>query len=420
MQLVFHGAGREVGRSCISIDNVYILDAGLKITEHGTEFPSWFDPKKIQTVFLSHAHLDHTGALPILNHSGLSCPIYATKVTRLTTEILLEDSFHIELITHSHPGYSKANIFTVLQNFHDVEYNKIYTINKEMTTQFLDAGHIPGSASFLLTYKKKRILYTGDINWQTTQLLKGASYQLNNIDIMITETTYGDRCHPSREETEQQFFRVVKEVLAKDGSVLLPSFAVGRAQEIMLVLAKQDLDCPIYLDGMAKKATDLYMSNPMSIKNVVALQKAKQKIHYITSENERKKILNEKCIIITTSGMVTGGPVMEYMKMMFFEKNNAILLTGYQGEGTNGRLLLQEKCSYIDGKKVRWLGRIEQFDFSAHAGQDDLVAAVQRIKPKILILNHGDEIAIEAFADLVRGSVKKIYAPENNKVLDIE
>ena len=175
----------------------------------------------------------------------------------------------------------------------------------------------------------------------------------------------------------------------------------------------------MYLDGMARKATDLYMSNPMFIRSAEALRKAKQKVHYITSELERKKVLNEKAIIITTSGMVTGGPVMEYLKMMFFEPKNAILMTGYQGDGTNGRLLLQEKSAYVDGKKVRWEGRIEHFDFSAHAGQNELVAAVKQIKPKVLILNHGDEVSIEAFADLVKGSVKKIYTPKNDEILDI-
>lgn len=419
MQFIFHGAGREVGRSCIEIDGTYLLDAGLKITEHGTEFPSSFGPEKIKAVLLSHAHLDHTGALPVLNHAGLTCPIYTTKVTRLTTEVLLDDSFHIELITHSHPGYSKDNIKNVLQHFRDVEYNKIYTINKDLTVQFLDAGHIPGSASILLTYKKKRILYTGDINWQSTLLLNAASYKLSDIDVMITETTYGDRNHPERRQTEETFLKVIKEVLAKDGSILLPSFAIGRAQEIMLLLGKENLDCSMYLDGMARKATDLYMSNPMFIKSAEALRKAKQRVHYITSELERKKILNEKCIIITTSGMVTGGPVMEYLKMMFFEPKNAILMTGYQGEGTNGRLLLQEKCAYVDGKKARWEGRIEHFDFSAHAGQSELVNAVKQIKPKALILNHGDEVSIEAFADLVKGSVKKIYAPKNDEILEI-
>src|SRR3989338_3220831 len=303
MQFIFHGAGREVGRSCIEIDNTYLLDAGLKITEHGTEFPSSFGPEKIKAVFLSHAHLDHTGALPVLNHAGLNCPVYTTRVTKLTTEVLLEDSFHIELITHSHPGYSKGNIENVLQNFRDVEYNKIYTLNKDTTVQFLDAGHIPGSASILLTYKKKRILYTGDINWQSTLLLNAASYKLNDIDIMITETTYGDRNHPDRRQTEETFLKVIKEVLAKDGSILLPSFAIGRAQEMMLLLGKENLDCSMYLDGMARKATDLYMSNPMFIRSAAALQKAKQKVHYITSDFERKKVLNEKAIIIITFRM---------------------------------------------------------------------------------------------------------------------
>lgn len=424
MQIIFHGAGREVGRSCIELDNKFLFDAGLKITEHGTEYPTYLDINKIKAIFISHAHLDHTGALPLLNHKGLRCPIYTTRMSKLMTEVLLEDSFHIDLITHTHPAYNEANIFNVLQHFRDVEYNKKYAVDKVSNVdyaqfQYLDAGHIPGSASVLFEYKGRRILYTGDINWLTTQLLNGASYKLKNVDVMILESTYGDREHQDRQETEQRFISVIKEAIAKDGSVLLPSFAVGRAQELMLVLAKSNIGCPVYLDGMAKKVTDICVTNPNYVKNAPALRQAQKKLRYILNEGERRRTLKERCVIITTSGMVTGGPVMDYLKMMFFNPDNVLLLTGYQGDGTNGRLLLQEKCVYVDGKKVRWTGRIEQFDFSAHAGQEQLVAAVQQIKPKHLILNHGDELAIETLQSLVKGAVKYISAPQNDEIIEI-
>ncbi|MFA6888731.1 MAG: MBL fold metallo-hydrolase [Candidatus Woesearchaeota archaeon] len=417
MEIVFHGAAGEVGRSCIEIDNSFLLDAGLKITEKGTEYPTYLDTKKIQAVFISHAHLDHTGALPIFNHEGLSCSIYATHMTKLTTEVLLNDSFHIELITHSHAGYSKENIFTVLQHFHDVSYDEQISISKDLSAQYLDAGHIPGSSSILLNYKRKKILYTGDINWKSTQLIAGAHYTANP-DIMISESTYGDRLHPNRQESEKQFIEAIKDVLNKGGSILLPAFAVGRAQELMILLTKSGIDCPIFLDGMAKKITELCITNSSFVKSFKELQDAHKKVQPIVSENDRKRIMHEKCIIITTSGMVTGGPVMEYLKMMFFEPKHAIFLTGYQGEGTNGRLLLQERCAYIDGKKVQWTGRIEQYDFSAHAGQDDLIEAVQRMKPKVLILNHGDDVALAAFADKIKRIVPSvIIAKLNEKIV---
>ncbi len=407
MEIVFHGAAGEVGRSCIEIDNSFLLDAGLKITEHGTEFPTYFDLQKIQAVFIGHAHLDHTGALPVFNHLGLKCPIYATRMTKLTTEVLLDDSFHIELITHSHPGYSKDNIFNVLQHFHDVDYDDPINISKDLQAQYLDAGHIPGSASVFLGYKKKKILYTGDINWKDTQLLHGAKYTVEP-DIMISESTYGDRLHPDRKETEERFIQAIKAVLDKGGSVLLPTFAVGRAQELIIMLKNSSIQCPIYLDGMAKKITDICMTNSSFIKSQKELQEAQKRIQYITSENDRKHTLQEQCITITTSGMVTGGPVMEYLKMMFFEPKHGLFMSGYQGEGTNGRLLLQERCAYVDGKKVKWTGQIDQFDFSAHAGQDELLEAVKRMKPKVLILNHGDEVALHAFADKIKRFVPKV------------
>lgn len=421
MQFTFHGAGREVGRSCIELDNTFLFDAGLKITEHGTQFPTNFDHTKIKALFLSHAHLDHTGALPLFNHQGMKCPIFSTRMTKLMTQVLLEDSFHIELITHTHPAYHENNIFNVLKNFQEVTYNKEYTLTTVPGTkfQFLDAGHIPGSASILLQYKGKTILYTGDVNPQTSKLLQGAHYAPKNVDIMITESTYGDRKHPDRKQTEERFISIIMEVLSKGGSVLLPSFAVGRAQELLILLSESKVDCPIYLDGMAKKVMDICISNQMFVRDAVALRKAQKRVRYITSPMDRKKVLNENSIIITTSGMVTGGPVMDYLKMMFFEPKHGLLLTGYQGDGTNGRLLLQEKAAFVDGKKVRWEGRIEQFDFSAHAGQDDLIAAVERFKPAHLIINHGDEVAMETLAEKVKPYAKKVYLPQIDETVEI-
>lgn len=416
MEIIFHGAAGEVGRSCIEIDNAFLLDAGLKITEQATEYPSYVDVHKIQAVFLSHAHLDHTGALPIFNHAGLQCPVYATRMTKLTTEVLLDDSFHIELIAHTHPGYSKENIFNVLQHFHDVDYDEQFTISKDLHVQYLDAGHIPGSASILLEYKKKKILYTGDINWLDTQLLHGAKYTAEP-DIMISESTYGDRMHPDRKESEERLIEALSAVLGRGGSVLLPTFAVGRAQELMLILNNSSLTWPIYLDGMAKKITELCMTNPSFIKSQKELQEAQKRVQYITSDNDRKRVMREQCIIITPSGMVTGGPVMEYLKMMFFEPKHGLFMSGYQGEGTNGRLLLQERCAFVDGKKVKWTGQIEHFDFSSHAGQDGLLEAVRRMKPKMLILNHGDEVALQAFADKIKKYVKVLIPKIDEKIV---
>jgi putative mRNA 3-end processing factor len=421
MQFIFHGAGKEVGRSCIVLDNRFILDAGLKITTHGNEYPTPFSPETIEAVFISHAHLDHTGALPLLNHDGLRCPIFMTKMTKLTTEVLLEDSFHIEMMHHDHPGYAKKNILNVLQHIKNIAYNKPKRINNQTQVTFLDAGHIPGSASILLEYKNKRILYTGDINHQTTQLLKGARYNLKNIDVMITEATYGDRGHPNRQETEKDFIETIRETLENEGSVLIPAFAVGRAQELLLLLTShQEITCPIYLDGMARKITDLYINNAQFIRDGKAIQNAQKRVQYITNKSQRKRLLRENCIILTTSGMVSGGPVMSYLKMMHENPDHAILLTGYQGEGTNGRLLLQQKHVLVDGEKLDWQGQIAQFDFSAHAGQQELIDAVKRIRPKDLIINHGDPIAVQALTKKVKHFVKRVHLPDVGQKVTIK
>jgi putative mRNA 3-end processing factor len=422
MQFTFHGAGKEVGRSCIILDNKFLIDAGIKIGDHNNQYPEHFDPQQIEATFISHAHLDHSGALPKLNHDGLTCPIFMTEMTALTTKVLLEDSHHIEMMHHSHPGYGKKHIFNVLQHVINVPYNKPRKINQALKATFFDAGHIPGSASILLEYKSKRILYTGDINHLTTHLLNGANYEkkIGKIDVMITESTYGDRSHPDRQQTEQEFVELIEETL-EHGSVLIPAFAVGRAQELVLLLAQQpQITCPIYLDGMSRKILDLYAQHPKFVKDHAALVKAMKRIISIHGKSQRKRVLRKNAIIITTSGMVSGGPVMTYLKMMFNNPDNAILLTGFQGEGTNGRLLLEEKTVYVDGKRLHWRGRIDRFDFSAHAGQEELIAAIEQVRPTNLIIQHGDPIAIEVLGNKVKRFVKKTYKPEVGQRVTIE
>lgn len=417
MKLIFHGAAQEVGRSCIEVNDKYLLDAGLKLGPELSQYPTLTAADHIRAVFLSHAHLDHTGALPLLNHNGLQCSIYCTKMTKQLTKILLHDSIHIEMLQHKHPAYSKENVMNVISFMQNIQYNKRYKLDDGAFT-FLDSGHIPGSASVLLELEGKQLLYTGDLNTLNTQLINGATYACSP-DILITEATYGSRDHPPRKKTEQAFLKQVSAAVDKGGSVIIPAFSVGRAQEIMLILAQKRWEVPIYLDGMAKGVTDLLLSMPEFIKNIQELKAALRYVRYVEDYKYRQRICAVQGIFISTAGMLDGGPVMDYLKYLHHDPKNSILLTGYQAEGCNGRLLLQERAVYIDGIRSQVACHVEQFDFSAHCGRSELIAFIEKMNPKVLIINHEDEEEGKALSSYFKKKKWKVYLPNVGETIEV-
>lgn len=417
MRIQFLGAAKEVGRSCIIIDDKYMLDAGLKLTDEGSEYPLEYNTEKIKAVFIGHAHLDHTGALPLFNHLGLKCSIYCTKMTKLLTKILLRDSFHIGLLEKQHPAYTKDNINNVMSFMQNIRYDKEYA-EGDVKFTYIYAGHIPGSASILIEFGGKRILYTGDINFINTELMDGANYALDNIDIMISESTYGDRDHPKREKEEKDFLDKVQETVERGGSVLIPAFSVGRAQEVMLMLRKIRINAPVYLDGMAKEVTDILLDMPEYIKDGNALKNAAKKVEYVRDRKDRENIVRSQGVFITTSGMLEGGPVMDYLKYFYHDEKNSILLTGFQTQHCNGRMLLDEGKIIVDGNVLKVKCEVAKFDFSAHSGRVELIKLINSINPKHLVLQHGDKEAVEALELYFKGKID-VHAPELGEKLDL-
>lgn len=397
MKLIMHGAAREVGRSCIELrsnQRRFLLDCGIKLTEQGTEYPVGLEsPDTVNAVFLSHAHLDHSGALPLFDHQGMKCPIIATPTTKALTHLLLEDAFKIGRLQHAAVGYEQFDIDKALACMKNVQLNQSGTV-EGAPYQYFNAGHIPGSSSVLLELERKKLLYTGDYNSQETRLMAGGTQDFDAVDIMITESTYGDRDHPSRTVTERRFLQRIEETLMLGGKVLIPSFAVGRAQEILLILARKDWGVPIYIDGMALEATCVLLEHSDSLKKADDLRDALRKVHQVR-RGERRKIISKQSIVVTTSGMLTGGPILDYVKHAHQDVNSAILLTGFQAAHTNGRILMEKQHLYIDGWKTAVKCGIEQYDFSAHAGASELKRVIRKISPHTLVVQHGDPSAVE-------------------------
>jgi putative mRNA 3-end processing factor len=223
----------------------------------------------------------------------------------------------------------------------------------------------------------------------------------NDVDILITENTYGDRLHPNRFDSEEGLLKSINAAIEGGGSALIPVFGVGRSQEILIILSKLDSSIPIYLDGMARKVTQLILnSDDPYVDNKEILNEMFHRAHIIRSPREREAIARKKGIVIlTTSGMVQGGPVVSYMDHFIHKKNKYIILTGYQAKGTKGRSVFEDHIYYHNHHRDKVKSHVRKFDFSAHYGQNNIHKLIKKINPKILFLQHGDLESLETVKD---------------------
>ena len=426
IKLTFHGAAKEVGRSCIELNTKgsrILLDSGLKITENGIKYP--IDLKNltdVDCVLLSHAHIDHSGALPYFSKLGLQSQIYCTELTKKIAMELLKDSHKVELLENFVPRYSHSDINKVQHLMKVVQINKEYNL-KDINFKFLPAGHISGACSILVRMGNKKLLYSGDFNTIDIQSMVPAENASEKVDYLIIETTYGDRSHPQRKEVEKEFIADVKEVLNNNGCVIIAGFAVGRIQEMIMLLADENLGVPIYVAGMGNKINKIILEsakNLNDIKNYKEFKKDLKKIQIVNRASKPEELLQKKCIILSTSGMLTGGPVMSFIKHIWNDTKSAIFLTGFQMTGTNGRLLVDTGKLFLAGVEVMVKCKYKKFDFSAHAGLKELKEFVRKVKPKKTILNHGDPEAIENFASWMRENKFDVSIPSLGETIELD
>lgn len=395
MKFIFHGGAKEVGRSCIELQtggDRYILDAGIKFKENGFEYPeAVMNLPDIDGLFISHAHLDHTGALPLFEHYKIICPVFCTKLTYALTKILLKDSYKIARIKNLHPAYGKVDLKKLEKDVRFLRYDQEYK-HRQLKVILRNAGHVPGSAMIQIEAEGKKILYTGDTKLNTTEMVKGAFTDYKDIDLLIIETTYGSRSMIDRNEEKKRFLDEIERTIKSGGSVLIPVFALGRAQDIMIMLSEKKFKVPMYFDGMCKKMSrKIAESDDPYVNSKPQLAKAISNLFIpISSQKRREAALRHQGIFVTTSGMLQGGPVLSYLKEMWHEPKNSILMTGYQCKRTNGRHLMEEGFVYIDGWKTMIKCHVEKFEFSGHADQQSLKEMISKISPKKLVLQHGD------------------------------
>lgn len=416
MRLKFLGGASEVGRSSILLKDktCVMLDYGIKLN-HGIEYP--IAMPKIDSVVLSHAHLDHSGDVPAL-YNEMMVPTFGTEPTLELSELLLNDSLNIAKKSHMKQRYHKRQISSFMRRYMSMNYHSTAYIG-DFDVGFFDAGHICGSAITLIERKNakdnRRIAYTGDFKLRPQFLHKGA--EKVECDVLIMESTYATREHPDRDTLVKDLVEKIRETLDNKGNVLLPVFAVGRSQEILSMLYKNNLAQYTYVDGMAKAATAIVLKNKRAISNPEVLERAVDESMPIMDRFERGEALNGPSIIMTTAGMLSGGPVLDYITRL--RKNSRIFITGYQVEGSNGRMLLDNGTVMLGGKPVKIDARTYYYDMSAHAGMSELYEYARDSGAKKVICVHGERENAVALAENLKLEGYDAEAPNIGDTIDL-
>ncbi len=409
------GSGREVGRSAILIDTgpeKMLFDYGIEVQELKVPLSP---PENLDAVFITHAHLDHSGLSPQLFAHGYDGNIYMTEASRDISYELLKDSINVQKKKGLSPQFLPSHIDLMEKNMKTVENGSSVKVGTSEVF-FESSGHIPGSSQLLLRRGDESVLYTGDIKFIDTRLMKGAFTDFDDVKTVISEATYSYEDHPDRKELENRLREIAQETVYENGILLLPSFAVGRTQELLLIL--HDLGLPIILDGMGIEITSRILMHPDSIKNASVLQEAFSRAGKAHRDSQRAAVIKEPCIIITTSGMMNGGPISYYMKHLHKRKDCYIVQTGFQVEGTVGRVF-KDTGRYVNGSiNVKSHMKYAFLDFSAHTDRSHLVKFYKKLNPENIVLVHGE--FTEEFAEELREEHGfNAYAPSNGEKISV-
>lgn len=406
-----------------------------------------FNPSELDAIFLTHGHLDHSGYLPVMVKKGFKGPIYATTPTRDITEVILIDNVRIleeDTIEANKRGsesqrplkllYREKHVQRTMSLFETYSDNEWIQLDESLRFRFQKSGHILGSAMVELEVAGRRFVFSGDVG-QRAPLILDAPTSIEETDYLILESTYGDKLHDDTVSHYQALEEVVNSTFKKGGTLIIPSFALERAQEIILILnnlidEKSIPSLPIYLDSpMGADVTKIFQKHRdwhnLSDAECDSLTK---NIHIVSSFEETLRVLDEdgpkSKIIIAGSGMITGGRVLYYLKQLVGDSKNTVLLVGHQASGTRGHQLSSgAKEIVIDGEKYEVGAEIIQIgSLSAHADQGDLLWWLGHFikTPKQIFLNHGEEEATEALKKKVEDIYKcTVTAPELNKVYEL-
>ncbi len=426
VSLLTLGGFSQVGRSCMLLtthESKILIDCGIN---PGARSPIEAYPRldwtnitldELDAVVISHAHLDHAGFLPVLFKYGYKGPVYCSEPTLPMMNLIQLDAIKVAAAQGKVPLYSERDVKQVMKQTITLPYGTVTDISPDIKLVLSNAGHILGSATchFHVGNGDHNFVYTGDLKYGKTMLLESASWQFPRVETLLIESTYGAKedIQPSREEVEATFTKSVNETLRNGGKVLIPIPAVGRAQELMMVIDQymksgQLVESPVFMEGMIQEATSIHEAYPEYLSRELRQKILETEDNPFDSEyftniehaDAREEPLREgSCIIIATSGMLEGGPVLEYFKNIAPIQKNKILFVSYQVNGTLGRRVLDgARQVSIVGKE----GKIEVINincstekldgFSGHSDYNQLMSFVYKLRPKLkrVIVNHGE------------------------------
>jgi len=439
------GGFREVGRSCIFAETPetrILIDCGINVASYRSPYPyleaMHLPIDRLDAVIVSHAHLDHSGFVPFLFKSGYRGPVYCTEPTRDLMSLLHFDYIDVLVKESKEPPYTERDVKEMIKHCIPREYREVTDIAPDMRLTLHNASHILGSASVHLHIGEgaHNLVYTGDVKYGFTRLFDEVDLRYPRLETLIIESTYGGKqdIMPNRYKTEERFLQVINETMQQGGNVLIPVFAVGRAQEIMLVLEnfyrKRLIDAKCYVDGMTAEASAIHTAYPEYLREGVRRRILQNDspftsdVFQIVERGQREEIIKgSNNIIISSSGMLTGGPSVEYFKAMAENPANTLIFVGYQGEGSLGRKIQGRVENLpISGengrtKSLKIQMRVETIDgFSGHSDKNQLTEYIRRLKPKPkrIIVDHGDKVKTVGFANFVSKKFKvRSYALRN-------
>ena len=401
MEIKVLGAAGEVGRSAFQVycdGTNFLLDYGVmfgKPRGAPPTYPLHVKPRDIDSVIITHAHLDHSGCVPSLFVSG-NCNVYGTAPTFDLSKLLILDMIKIEKNSHS---------FGVPEIDNMMAKSKIIGFKEKITRgnasfELRSSGHVIGGSTVLVESKDKKLFYTGDINLRGSRLLPPADLDIGEMDMVITESTYSQENQMPRKESEKGLIDFANEVIDRKGTLFIPSFSVERSQEVASVLINSGFKHKIIMDGMALKVNEVLLKYPEYLRNPEIFKDVIEKVVSVRDHNERKRALSEPCVVISPAGMLVGGNAVYYLQELSFNDKNGIALVSYQGEGTPGKKLLDTGKVQTRGKDLNVKAEVKQFQFSGHADRDSLFEMIKNLKgnPKIMTV-HGDDESCTRFAE---------------------
>lgn len=424
IRVSYLGGGRQVGRSCILLqtpESRVLLDCGVNVASDDNAYPFLeapeFNINDLDAVIISHAHLDHSGFVPYLFKYGYRGPVYCTAPTRDVMALLLLDYVKIMKSEGKEPIFSTDDIKEMVKHTITLQYEEVSDVTPDVRITLYNAGHILGSSMVHMHVGNglHNILYTGDMKFGPTELLEPAATSFPRLETLMIEATYGGRDNilPPKAESDEQLTKKIEETIKRNGKVLIPVLGVGRAQEVLLIIEKMIREgrlkkIPVYIDGMVWDITAIHTAYPEYLNNKVRrLIFHKDQNPFLSdiftrvgSQKERMEIIEDEgpCIVLATSGMLVGGPSVEYLKHLSDNKKNSLIFVCYQGEGSLGRRVQRGETQFpMPGKENKQVMKINLEVYTiegltGHSGRKQLMNYVYRVnpKPKKIIIGHGE------------------------------